>query len=213
MKSEEQELKTQSEESILSRTQKFWFSTTAAISFLLCSTYTIFYILYSETLASPKEIGVTSIMVFSFFGFFLILIPWEKMGLRIKKIGNIEFVEVVKEQSKEHELDMSLIEQRLSELEDKVRKNEPIDGLIETKETSDLEAKLLSFLTINSPTAYSPTRIRFECRNLPNYKTVSRQEVQFIRSTLRKLVSARKLTTTVSAKGNTLYRIINQTNC
>lgn len=209
MKSEEQELKPQSAENFLSKAQKFWFSTIAAVVFLLSSTYTTFYVLYSEILASPKEIGITSIMVFSFIGFFLILIPWEKMGMRIKKIGNIEFVEVVKEQSKEHELDISLIEQRLAELEDKVRKNDPIDGLIETAETPHLEAKLLSFLTINSPTAYSPSRIRLECRNLPEYKTVSSQEVQFIRSTLRKLVSNGKLTTTVSAKGNTLYRIIN----
>lgn len=209
MKIEEQELNTQAQESILSRSQKFWLSTIAAISFLLCITYTAFYILDSEQLASPKEIGVTSLMALSFIGFFLFLIPWEKMGLRIKKIGNIEFVEVVKEQSKEHELDISLIEQRLAELEDKVRKNDPIDGLIETAERPNLEAKLLSFLTINSPTAYSPSRIRLECRNLPEYKTVSSQEVQFIRSTLRRLVSNGKLTTTVSAKGNTLYRIIN----
>lgn len=207
MKSEEQELKVQAVDDIFSKTQKVCFSAIAAIVFLLSLTYTILYVLYAEKLAAPKEIGITSIMVFSFVGFFLFLIPWDKMGMRIKKIGNIEFVEVVKGQSKEHELDISLIEQRLSELEDKVRKNDPIDELVETAETPHLEATLLSFLTINSPTAYSPSRIRLECRNLPEYESVSRQEVQFIRSTLRKLVSAGKLSTTVSAKGNTLYRI------
>ena len=207
MKIEEQELNTQVEESILSRAQKFWLSTIAAISFLLCLTYTALYILYSEQLASPKEIGVTSLMAFSFIGFFLFLIPWENMGLRIKKIGNIEFVEVVKEQSKEHEQDMVLIEQRLSELEDKVRKNDSLDELIENAATPQLEVALLSFLSKNSSTAYSPSRIRYECENLPEYSNISGEEVQFIRRTLRKLVSEEKLSTTVSAKGNTLYRI------
>jgi len=207
MKTEEQELKTQSEESILSRTQKFWLSIIAAISFLLCLTYTAFYILDSKQLASPKEIGVTSLMAISFIGFFLFLIPWEKMGLRIKKIGNIEFVEVVKEQSKEHEQDMVFIEQRLSELEDKVRKNDSLNELIENAATPQLESALLSFLSRNSSTAYSPTRIRYECKKLPEYSNISREEVQFIRRILRKLVSEEKLSTTVSARGNTLYRI------
>ena len=67
--------------------------------------------------ASPKEIGAPTLLISSLAFLIIILVPWGKIGLRIKKIGAIEFEQIVLTQKREQAEAIDTLLDRIEKLE------------------------------------------------------------------------------------------------
>ncbi|MFM2484349.1 hypothetical protein [Celerinatantimonas yamalensis] len=169
--------------------------------------YTWKYLCAPKVLASPKDLGLSGIFLFSISALFLVWIPWSKLGIRISKIGGIEFTQIVREQALEHAEDLIYLEDRIESLEAQARSTNEMAELTETIHEPGLQKLLLEFLTKYKKWAFSPSRIRVWGSKQQGFSAISRYEYPFIRSTLQKMVSENILETRISKKGNTLYRV------
>jgi hypothetical protein len=172
-----------------------------------CTFLFIEYIHDPDTYAKPSDLGLSSIFLFSISALFLVWIPWQSLGMRITKIGGIEFKEIVEEQATEHAEEISYLQSRVEMLEGKVRQIVGITEMVETFEEPHLRKILLDFLTKYKDWAFSPARIRIWGAQQQGFSSLANYEHPFLRSTLQKMVSEGLLETRISKKGNTLYRI------
>ncbi|OKY25131.1 hypothetical protein [Thalassotalea sp. PP2-459] len=177
----------------------------AIITICICLTHQ--YIGAPKQYASPKDLGLSSIFLFSIVALFVVWIPWGKMGIRISKIGGIEFKEIVQEQASEHAEELSYLEDRIESLEAHIRNHDGITELTESFQEPQLREQLIKFLTKYNKWAFSPSRIKAWGSQQQGFSGLSSYEHPFIRSTLQKMVSEKLLETRISKKGNTLYRI------
>lgn len=185
-----------------------FFVTVIALSLIIFCIYCTWMYVQSPTVfASPKELSISGLFIFSVTALSVVWIPWEKLGIRITKIGGVEFKEMVQGQASEHVEELSYLESRVEFLEKKVKENDEIAPLIDPMYENILEEILLKFLTTYNKWAFSPSRISVWGAKQQGFSSLSDYEYQLIRSTLRRLVSKGKLETRVSKKGNTLYRV------
>jgi hypothetical protein len=169
--------------------------------------YTWTYLEAPQNISSPKELGLNGILLFSVSALFFVWIPWSSLGIRISKIGGIEFKEIVQVQASEHAEDLSYLKGRIEALESQVRKSDEMIGFVESFKEPELRALLLKFLTKYKEWALSPSRISTWGAKLQGFSALSSYEHPFIRSTLQKMVSENVLETRISKMGNTLYRV------
>lgn len=184
--------------------------TTSAFGLALivfCAVYTRKYMTSPHQYASPNEIGLSGIFLFSVSALFIVWIPWSRLGIRVSKIGGIEFKEIVQGQASEHAEELSYLEDRIEALEAQIRKSDEMLELTESLEEPQLRNLLLDFLAKYKKWAFSPSRIRVWGSKQQGFSALSKYEHPFIRSTLQKMVAENLLETRVSGKGNTLYRI------
>lgn len=171
------------------------------------SIYTYKYVCDPKAYASPKELGLSSILLFSISALIVVWIPWERLGIRISKIGGIEFKEIVQEQASEHAEELSYLVDRIESLETHVRKVDGISDLTESSQEPELRKLLMQFLTKYKDWAFSPSRIRAWGSQQQGFSSLADYKYPFIRGTLQKMVSENILETRISKKGNTLYRV------
>ncbi len=164
------------------------------------------YVIHPSKNYLPKEIGASSILIFSFSLIALVWVPWRKMG--ISKVGGVEFRDMIQGQASEHAEEIAEIQQRLEILESQT-KNIDSNSIvnIESAEIDSLKNLLLKFLTQYDKWAFSPARIASWGSKQPGFSELGGYDKYDIRSMLQKMVSENKLETRVSKKGNTLYRI------
>jgi hypothetical protein len=179
----------------------------SSVLIIVCVCLTYKYIEAPEQYASPKDLGLNSIFLFSIVALFVIWIPWEKLGIRISKIGGIEFKEIVQEQASEHAEELSYLEDRIESLEAHIRNDDRITELTENFQEPQLRVQLIEFLTKYNKWAFSPSRIKAWGSQQQGFSGLSAYEHPFLRSTLQKMVSEKLLETRISKKGSTLYRI------
>lgn len=177
----------------------------ALIAFVVI--YTLKYLDTPKELASPKELGLSGIFLFSISALFLVWVPWSKLGIRISKFGGIEFKEIVQEQASEHAEELSYLEDRIEALEAQIRKSDEMVSFTESFQEPNLRKLLIEFLTKYEEWAFSPSRIRAWGSKQQGFSALSSYDHPFIRSTLQKMVSENILETRISKKGNTLYRV------
>ncbi len=165
------------------------------------------YIDSPTTAASPISLGLPTLLVVTISSLLIVFLPWERLGVRIRKIGPIEFGDIIKTQITERDKSLSELDDRIEKLEDE------LSGMDEGKVVSEmlygpeLRRLLSGFLHENGPTAYSPTRIQFIAKQQTKYEKLAQYDPMLIRRTLRKLVAEDIVTTTISRQGNTLYRL------
>lgn len=192
----------------ISNTLKLSVSIVAVLILSACLFYIKKYIESPTTYASPSDLGLTMVFLFSIFSLFIVWIPWHKLGMRITKIGGIEFKEIVAEQASEHAEEISYLEDRIEVLEANYRRNSEVAEISEHFQEPELRGLLTDFLTKYHNWAFSPSRIRAWGSQQQGFSTLTNYEHPFIRSTLQKMVSEGVLETRISKKGNTLYRIL-----
>ena len=118
----------------------------ASISLLaFCALYVYSYLSAPETYASPSDLDLTSIVLFAFSALFIVWVPWHALGVRITKIGGIEFKEIVEEQASEHAEEISYLQDRIEVLEANFRERNGLIGMIESFEEPKLRKLLLDF--------------------------------------------------------------------
>jgi len=182
-------------------------SIVGAALIIFCVIYTSKYLSAPKDYASPKELGLSGIFLFSVSAIFLVWIPWSKLGVRISKIGGIEFKEIVQEQASEHAEELSFLEDRIEFLEARIRKLDETAEITESFQEPELRKILIEFLTKYKEWAFSPSRIRAWGSQQQGFSSLSNYGHPLIRSTLQKMVSENILETRISKKGNTLYRV------
>lgn len=185
-----------------------WCITLAAIGLIaLCGVLVVKYVNAPDKFASPSDLGVSSVFLFSASALILVWMPWHALGLRITKIGGIEFKEIVAEQATEHAEEMVYLQDRIEALENNLRQLNGVTVLAESFEEPKLRALLLEFLTKYKESAFSPSRIRAWGSLQQGFAALGKYNHPFLRSTMQKMVSEGVLETRISKKGNTLYRI------
>ena len=174
---------------------------------VFCMYYFCKYLGAPSVYASPSNLGLTSIFLSSVTAMFIVWMPWQKLGIRITKIGGIEFKEIVEEQASEHAEEISYLQDRVEALEASFRRSNELVDFIESSNEPQLRNLLMEFLTKYKEWAFSPSRIRAWGSQQQGFSALSNYEHPFIRSTLQKMVSEGLLETRLSKKGNTLFRV------
>jgi hypothetical protein len=65
-----------------------WATSAGSVALIVfCVAYTNRYMASLQEYASPNELGLSSIFLFSISVLLLVWIPWSKLGIRISKIG------------------------------------------------------------------------------------------------------------------------------
>ena len=188
---------------------KFILSALSILLILFCASVIFCYIDSPSTAASPAEIGITPIFIFSITILVALWIPWQLLGVRVTKIGGIEFEKIVAEQASEHAEEVTYLQDRIETLEKSVHRLDETAELIGCFAEPELRELLFKFLTTYSKWAFSPTRIRAWGSKQQGFSDLENYDYHFIRTTLQKMVSNNILETRISKKGNTLYRIPN----
>jgi len=186
-----------------------WLASAIGVALIVfCAVYTFMYLSCPKVYASPRELGLTGIFLFSISAVLIVWIPWPRLGVRISKIGGIEFKEIVQGQASEHAEEISYLEDRIASLEGRFREKDETGDMIEAIREPDLRKVLLEFLNKYNDSAFSPSRIRVWGARQPGFKSLSDYDHPFIRRTLQKMVAENILETRISKKGNTLYKVI-----
>lgn len=157
--------------------------------------------------ASPSSMGLSGIFLFSLTALICVWVPWSRLGVRITKIGGVEFERILNGQASEHAEEIAYLQERIEALEHHVR--HPESGVLfeEILYEVPLREALMRFLNAYSEWAFSPSRIKSWGSAQPGFNELGQYEHAFIRSTLQKMVADGTLETRISKRGNTLYRV------
>jgi hypothetical protein len=74
----------------------------------------IFYALKKD--AKPSELNLGTVLIYCLTALVIVLIPWKKLGLRLKKVGFVEFERVIKTQKKEQILEIVSLQNQIDQL-------------------------------------------------------------------------------------------------
>ncbi len=168
------------------------------------------YIQDPENSASPQALQLGNLVLAAFAVLILALVPWHKLGLRIRKIGAIEFDRVVSTQAKEYAEEFSEQRARIVELERLVHGMDEISGLSKHFASQTLRPLVLDFLNRFQPTAFSPLRIRQWGSRQSGFESLGDYEQGMIRRVLQDLVAEGLVATRVSRLGNTLFKVADE---
>jgi hypothetical protein len=170
---------------------------------------TIFIVRYSVAPAqyvSPANLGVVQLILAGTLILLFALAPWRALGLRIRKVGFVEFDRVLSGQANENTLEFTELRTRIEELDTKMRGLDDVTPISEHLEDLELYPLLSKLLNENSATALSPLRIREWGSRQPGYEKLAHANLASIRRILQKLVAEGRAATRVSRLGNTLYK-------
>jgi hypothetical protein len=156
----------------------------------------------------PDELDLPLLIVTGALLTLAAITPWRALGLRISKVGFLEFQQVVEEQAKEHTEDFAEILVRIEELEQKARGIGSTAAIAEHVAEIDIYDLLLKFLKEHAPTAFSPVRIQQWGARQAGYEKLGQYTQGAIRVLLHKMVSQGVAATTVSKLGSTLFRAV-----
>ncbi|MFO8163162.1 MAG: hypothetical protein R6T98_01350 [Desulfatiglandales bacterium] len=157
--------------------------------------------------ASPKELGIPTLLLVAVGALFLILVPWSKLGIRIKKIGSVEFEQVVLSQKREQAELLDSLSQRVEKLESA---GSPSDTKTTTRPMHELDELLLKFFAKYPKIAFSPWRIQTWGSEREGFQRLRQYSRITVRHHLDRLLVEGHLRTTLSRKGNTLYMLAEQ---
>lgn len=184
-----------------------WVSAVLALGLIVPSTiFIVRYSLAPTQYVSPTTLGVVQLILAGTLILLFALAPWRALGLRIRKVGFVEFERVLSGQANENALEFTELRTRIEELEAKIRGLDDVSSISEHFEDVELLPLLSKLLDENKPTALAPLKIREWGSRQPGYEKLAQTRLASIRRILRKLVSEGRASTRVSQLGNTLYK-------
>jgi hypothetical protein len=185
---------------------RFWFSVAAIVVLIVCAVLMGAYIRDPKNFAAPSELQLGTLLLASFMTLLVTLVPWHKLGLRIRKVGAVEFERVVSTQAAAYAEDFAEMRVRIDELERQLRGVDDISTISESFATPTLRPLVIKFLTDYQPTAYSVLRMREWGGRQPGFEKFKDYDLGMIRHVLQSLVAEGAVATRVSRLGNTLYK-------
>jgi hypothetical protein len=178
------------------------------LAIAICLLLYVAYVKDPVHAASPAELGLSGLFIFCVTALAIIHIPLHELGYRIKKVGAVEFEQVLNAQVAERAEENGYLEKRIAVLESVLeKKNFQSSEMFRQMNEPQLRKLLLDFLAANDRVSFSPLRIKEWGSTQPGFEGLKHFEVGFIRHILGKMVAERVLETAISKKGNTLYRI------
>ena len=186
---------------------RFWFSLAAIAALIVCSILMAAYIRDPQNFAAPSELQLGTLILIGFATLFLTLVPRHKLGLRIRKVGAIEFERVVNTQATAFAEEFTELRVRVDELEGKLRGVDEISPISESLATPVLRPLIIEFLNKFEPTPYSALRIRDWGGRQQGFEQLKNYDLAMIRHVLQSLVAEGRAATRVSQLGNTLYKM------
>jgi hypothetical protein len=181
----------------------------AALAWLVRYAY-----LHPET--NPTHLRLHEAIVFAIALLVLIVFPWNKLGLRVKKVGWLEFERVVSVQKKEHAQGLVLLDKRFAELEQRFqgRASGQNSGASNPAQVQigrageELQELLLSFLRKYPSYYFNAPRIRNWGSQQPGFRQLEKYSTILITQELHRLLGRGQITTKISRRsGTTLYKI------
>jgi hypothetical protein len=158
--------------------------------------------------AGPVDFGVAHLLIAGALIALLAITPLSRLGIRIRKVGVVEFERVINTQAKEHAAELAELYSRIEELETSIRRLDSVAPISEYFSELDLRPLLEKFLSQHQPRAFSPLRIQQWGGAQPNFEKLGSSSQSAIRAVLQKMVQAGTATTVVSKLGKTLYRAL-----
>jgi hypothetical protein len=154
-----------------------------------------------------KELQLGALTAISFSVLIVVILPLEQMGIRVRKIGAVEFEQVVRGQAREHAEDFVELQTRIAELEGRVQGLDETASLMEGFTAQELRPLLLKFLGEFQPRAFSPVKIHKWGARQEGFEKLAQYTQGQIRRVLQGLLSEGEVATRVSKLGNTLYKV------
>lgn len=203
---------------ILPRWIKYILSAALLVGAIMC--VILFYMFITgATTASPKDLGLVTIFIFIVTILGIAWVPWDKLGLKIKKIGVVEFEDIVTTQHTEHKDDIANLYKRIKELEQintnmasrckehKLALDHASCPVGKCTSEDEINVLLMQFLTKWPKHKFSSTRILNWGSKQPGFADITKYDITVIRCALHDMVKQKKLKTSISEQGNTLYQI------
>ncbi|WP_299602529.1 hypothetical protein [uncultured Tateyamaria sp.] len=167
----------------------------------------------------PRNTNFLVLLPVSLIGTILLALPWEREDVRITQIGPIALERKIEGQAREQEIELAEIQDEIEDLRGALKALQqtkvPSADQHATSEdhertdittTSNIDKKIMEFLSQYDRWAFSPSRIRSYGSKQVGFETLGSFTTTQIRFALRRLVQKNQIVTRVSKKGNTLYR-------
>ena len=159
--------------------------------------------------AKVGELGLGPVLVFCLAALTVILIPWETLGLRLTKIGFLEFSQVIRTQKKEQSESIAFLQKQIDALKQEAGANKRVSEVEQWTPSPNqaLPVLLLRFLRNYLGQFFSPTKINKWGAEQPGFRELASFSKEEISQALGKMLSENQVRTQISKRGNTLYGI------
>jgi hypothetical protein len=159
--------------------------------------------------AKPSELGLGTVLVFCLAALAVILIPWEALGLRLTKIGFLEFSQVIRTQKKEQGESIAFLQEQIDALKQIVETNKGAQAVepLTPHPSHVLPVVLWRFLKNYPGRFFSPLLINKWGAKQPGFQELSSFSKEEISQALLKMLSENQVRTKLSKRGNTLYGV------
>jgi hypothetical protein len=180
---------------------RIWITVLASIFTMLIISIYSYLICVNPKYLDPEKYGLSTLLIFMISLLLLVNLPWKKLGLRPKG-AYFEFIELdekVQGQAKN-------VSKEIADLQTKIDEVEKRTGVSKATNDVELQQLLIRFLERYKIWAFSPLRIKNWGADQPGYDSFNKYDLDDIKSELRRLLSKNMVVTSISKKGNTLYR-------
>ncbi len=161
--------------------------------------------------AKPSEFGLGAVLIFCLTGLVIILVPWGTLGLRLKKIGPLEFEQVISTQKKEQSESVAFLQRQIDELKKAFEASpsgvERVEPLSEPHPSFVLPNVLQKFLKNYPGRFFSPFTIKNWGAKRSGFEELGSFSKAEISQALLTMLAANQLQTKLSKRGNTLYGV------
>lgn len=184
----------------------------STVGIVVCLKIISSYVLDPVTNAAPDKVGIPTLLGILIAIVALTALPLQKMGIKVQKVFGVEFASVVQAQADERVREIAELRNQLVNLEKRVTASESSkggssnEGLRIRRDLEPLQAELARFLLQYRKWAFSPTRIHNWGASQNGFESLKDYSIDEIRDTLQGMVIGGKAKTSISRKGNTLFR-------
>jgi hypothetical protein len=226
-KSENLSSTTGDEDSALPKRLKITLTIVFGVVALVVFSLIIYYAVTKD--AKPSELNLGTVLVVSLIAIVLILLPWDQLGLRLKKVGFVEFEQVIKTQKKEQIESIVSLQNQINQLNQAFEAaahvrfpssgdaskptglsgeaaQESAQGAQGTKIDTLIDL-IEAFLRRHPRDYFSPPRIRLSVASFDGFQQLGSYSTEDINRALQRMLLLNKVRTKISKKGNTLYGI------
>jgi hypothetical protein len=160
--------------------------------------------------AKPSELGLGAVLIFCLTGLAIVLVPWSILGLRLKKIGPLEFEQVISTQKKEQGESIAFLQNQIDQLKVAVDTRSGAAERIEKEirsARSTVPALVEQLLQRYPGRFFSPYTIKSWGGRQQGFEELGSFDKAEITQALLTMLAENKIRTRISKKGNTLYGV------
>lgn len=159
----------------------------------------------------PSELGLGTALIFCLACLVMVLVPWGMFGLHVKKIGPLEFREVISTQKKEQSESVTFLQNQIDQLKAAFEKKmgSPVDAESSFRPTPSIALSFIveKFLRNYPGRFFSPFKVKSWGSEQAGFEQLGSFSTAEITQALLTMLAANRVRTKLSRKGNTLYGV------